>query len=253
MFKRAIVRKPCKNLVKGLTSADLGLPDFELAIIQHQEYINALQQCGLEVHILEADENYPDSVFVEDVALLTDQCAIITNPGAKSRKGEVDEMEKVLSKFYSNIEKISSPGTVEAGDIMMVGNHFYIGLSDRTNPKGAEQMISILGKYGLTGSSVELNEMLHLKTGVSYLENNNMLVAGEFMNHPEFEKFERIAIPKDEMYAANSLWINDKVLVPAGNYKVKKMIENAGYEVISLDMSEFRKLDGGLSCLSLRF
>ncbi len=140
-----------------------------------------MQKCGLEVHILEADENYPDSVFVEDVALLTKKCAIITNPGAKSRKGEIDEMEEVLSKFYTNIEKISSPGTVEAGDIMMVGDHFYIGLSDRTNAKGAEQMISILGKYGLTGSSVELNEMLHLKTGVSYLENNNMLVAGEFM------------------------------------------------------------------------
>jgi len=253
MFTKAIVRKPCRNLIKGLSKANLGVLNYYKAMKQHKLYVEALQSCGLDVHILEADENYPDSVFVEDAALLTKNCAIITNPGAKSRMGEILEMEKVLGSFYTNIERISIPGTVEAGDIMMVGDHFYIGLSDRTNLQGAEQMISILEKNGFTGSTVELNEMLHLKTGVSYIENNNMLVAGEFEQHPEFDKFNRMVIPEDELYAANSLWINNKVLVPQGNPKTKKIIENAGYEVVSLDMSEFRKLDGGLSCLSLRF
>jgi len=253
MFTKAIVRKPCRNFIKGLSTANLGEPNYYKAMKQHRFYVEALQSCGLDVHILEADENYPDSVFVEDAALLTKNCAIITNPGANSRRGEIAEMEKVVEKFYTNIEKIINPGTVEAGDIMMVGDHFYIGLSDRTNLDGAKQMISILEKNGLTGSTVELSEMLHLKTGLSYLENNNMLVSGEFEQHPEFEKFNRLIISEEEMYAANSLWINNKVIVPQGNPKTKKMIENAGYEVISLDMSEFRKLDGGLSCLSLRF
>lgn len=253
MFTTAIVRKPCRNLIKGLSTANLGVPNYYKAMKQHKLYVEALQSCDLDVHILEANENFPDSVFVEDAALLTKNCAIITNPGAKSREGEIVEMEEVLKKFYAKTEKISSPGTVEAGDIMMVGDHFYIGLSERTNLDGAKQMISILEKNDLTGSTVELNEMLHLKTGLSYLENNNMLVAGEFIHDSKFEKFNCFIIPEEELYAANSLWINEKVLVPEGNPNTKKMIENAGYEVISLDMSEFRKLDGGLSCLSLRF
>jgi dimethylargininase len=253
MFTKAIVKRPCKNFIHGLTSAELGRPEYCKALEQHNNYIKALEDCGLEVLVLEADENYPDSVFVEDVALLTAKCAIITNPGAVSRKGEIMEMEYVLSKYFRNIEKIQIPGTVEAGDIMMVEDHFYIGLSQRTNEEGASQMIDSLVKYGFTGSTVKLNEMLHLKTGLSYLENKNMLVAGEFVKHPEFHKFNRMLIDQNETYAANSLWISNKVLVPAGNPKTKAMIEKAGYEVLFVDVSEFRKLDGGLSCLSLRF
>jgi dimethylargininase len=253
MFTKAIVKRPCKNFIHGLTSAELGRPDYDKALDQHNNYIKALEDCGLDVLVLEADENYPDSVFVEDVALLTAKCAVITNLGAASRKGEIMEMEYVLSKYFRNIEKIQIPGTVEAGDIMMVEDHFYIGLSQRTNEEGASQMIDCLIKYGYTGSTVTLKEMLHLKTGLSYLENKNMLVAGEFVKHPEFRKFNRLLIDRNESYAANSLWINNKVLVPAGNPKTKAMIEKAGFEVLIVDVSEFRKLDGGLSCLSLRF
>jgi dimethylargininase len=252
MFTKAIVKRPCKNFVHGLTSAELGLPDYEKALKQHDNYIKALIDCGLEVLVLEADESYPDSVFVEDVALLTTSCAVITNPGTASRKGEIKKMEGVLSKYYSHIAYIKNPGTLEAGDVMMVEDHFYIGLSQRTNQEGASQLIDILVNYGYTGSTVELKEMLHLKTGLSYLENKNLLVSGEFVSHPEFQKFNRLLIDASENYAANSLWVNNKVLVPEGYPKTKKIIEKAGYEVLSLDVSEFRKLDGGLSCLSLR-
>jgi dimethylargininase len=130
MFKKAIVRKPCKNLEKGLTSANLGKPDYQLAMKQHQDYINVLIECELEVTVLEANENFPDSVFVEDTAILTTNCAIITNPGAPSRKGEITEMSKFIRNLFSNVEDIEAPGTLEAGDVMMVGNHFYIGLSE---------------------------------------------------------------------------------------------------------------------------
>ena len=137
MFSKAIVRNPCKNFINGLTTANLGLPDYDLALIQHQEYVEALRKCGLEVIVLDADEDYPDSTFVEDTALLTPPCAIITNPGASSRKGETADIKNVLTEYYSKIENINDPGTVEAGDIMMVGDHFYIGLSRRTNTNGA--------------------------------------------------------------------------------------------------------------------
>jgi dimethylargininase len=196
---------------------------------------------------------YPDSTFIEDVALCNSHCAIITSPGAKSRRGEIEGMKEVLLKYYGSVEEIKYPGTLEAGDVMMVGNHFYIGISCRTNLEGAAQLIKILSKYGLTGSKVPLMKMLHLKSGVSYLENNNMLVCGEFIENKNFESFNRIIVDADESYAANSLWINNKVLVPEGFPKTKEKIEEAGYETIALNVSEFRKVDGGLSCLSLRF
>lgn len=253
MFTKAIVRTPGTSFSNGLTSAELGLPDCDLAIKQHQEYIDALNQCGLEVIVLPPDENFPDSTFVEDTALLTPHCAIITNPGASSRKGEIINIKNVVNDLYSNIEEISAPGTVEAGDIMMVGDHYYIGLSERTNQEGAGQLIRILNKYGMSGSVIQLKEVLHLKTGVAYLENNKLVACGDFLTKPEFAKFDFIEIPKEESYAANCVWINDKILVPKGYLVSKQRILDAGYSILEVDVSEFRKLDGGLSCLSLRF
>jgi len=256
MFTKAIVRRPGKSIIYGITSSpELGKPDYDLAIKQHDAYIEALKHRGLEVTILEADENYPDSCFVEDVAVLTKDFAVITNPGAPTRKGEVNGITDVIRRFYpdSKIEYIREPGTLEGGDVMMVGNHFYVGLSGRTNMEGIKQFGDILRKYGYKLTVVTLKEVLHLKTGVSYLENGNLLVAGEFIYKDEFKDFNRIIVPENESYAANSLWINDKVLVPVGFEKTKNAIEKSGYEVITVDTSEFRKLDGGLSCLSLRF
>jgi dimethylargininase len=240
-------------MTRGLTTAGLGLPDHDKALVQHDAYVGALKQCGLSVFVLDPDEAHPDSVFVEDVALLTPDVAIITNPGAASRKGEVPEMESVIRHFYPVVERIRPPGTLDAGDIMMAGSHFYIALSARTNAQGAAQMISILDHYGMSGSTVPFREMLHLKTGLSYLENNNLLVAGEFQGREEFNAFNAIQVPDGEAYAANSVWINGSVLVPAGYPHTRDRIAGLGYHVLEVDVSEFRKLDGGLSCLSLRF
>ncbi len=258
MFKSAIVRKPCQAMLNGLTEADLGLPDYELACEQHLDYINALKECGLQVTELPALEDYPDSCFVEDVALLTKHCAVLTHPGAVSRRGEVSHIEEAIKVHYTNIERIdlveaSEAAHVEAGDIMMVGDHFHIGLSARTHAKGAAHLIEILSKYNLTGSVVEMSELLHLKTGLSYLENNNLLVFGEMNTHADFTEFNRIEIDQDEAYAANCVWINGTVLVPKGFPKALKAIQNLGYKTREVAVSEFQKLDGGLSCLSLRF
>lgn len=253
IFTNAIVRKPCPEMVNGLTTAELGKPDYFKALEQHSRYVDILKECGLKVLVLESDSEFPDSTFIEDVALCTSKCAVITNPGAASRNGEKHEIKPVLRQFFNCIEEITNPGTLDAGDVMMVDNHFYIGISQRTNHDGAEQLTGILQKYGFTGSKVPLNEMLHLKTGLSYLENNTLLVSGEFVLNPEFEKYSGIIVDENEQYAANSLWINGNVLVPKGFSETRNKIEKAGYTTIETDVSEFRKLDGGLSCLSLRF
>ena len=174
-------------------------------------------------------------------------------PGALSRREETAEIRNVLSKYYINIEEVREPGTVEAGDIMMVGSHFYIGLSERTNESGAKQVIEYLEKYGMSGSVIKLEKVLHLKTGVAYLEHNNLVVCGEFLTKKEFQKFNILKIDEDESYAANCVSVNDRVLIPKGYPKARETIAGAGYSIIEVDVSEFQKLDGGLSCLSLRF
>jgi len=253
MFSQAIVRTPCHALTEGITTSNLGKPDYELAIKQHNDYIQALKECGLTVTVLPADENHPDSTFVEDVALMTPKCSILTNPGAISRSGEIKSMLPALQKLTNPVALISDPGKVEAGDIMVVGKHYYIGLSERTNQQGAEQLTDILLHQGLTASVVALSEVLHLKTGINYLENNNFLAVGEFLTNDEFQSANLLAVDSDEAYAANSVWINGTVLLPEGFPKTKNLIESTGYKTRPVDVSEFQKLDGGLSCLSLRF
>ncbi|MCF6249441.1 MAG: arginine deiminase family protein [Desulfobacula sp.] len=253
MFTQAIVKTPCKSMVNGITQAGLGTPDYELALVQHKAYIKALETCGLKVTILAPDDNFPDSTFIEDACLITPRCAILTRPGANSRRKEPFHISKAIHKLDLPVETIRSPGTIDAGDIMMVGDHYYIGLSDRTSTNGAEQMIEILNKYGLTGSTIELKTMLHLKTGISYLENNTLLAFGEFLQKKELQKFNILRVDDNESYAANSVWINDIVIVPDGFSRTAEMISKKKYEIIAVDVSEFRKLDGGLSCLSLRF
>jgi dimethylargininase len=252
-FTRAIVRTPSRSMINGLTQANLGFPDYSLALRQHEHYQEALQQAGLEVRVLPADEANPDSTFVEDVALLTSACAVVMSPGAPSRRRETQGWPALLTEYYKVVETVPLPATIEAGDIMMAGTHFYIGLSERTNSAGAERTLDILSRYGMTGTATPVGEILHLKTGVSYLENNMILVCGALASKPEFQKFNIIEVPADEPYAANSVWINGFVLVPEGHPKTARAIAQKGYSVLTVDVSEFRKLDGGLSCLSLRF
>ena len=253
MFKNAIVRLPCPSITDGLSSARLGKPDYSKAVVQHSLYTEALRNLGLKVKELEADDSYPDSTFIEDVAICASGFAVITNPGAESRRGEIKGIKKVLQEYYETIEEIFFPGTLEAGDVMMAGTHFFIGISNRTNSQGADQLIKILERNGMTGSAIPLRKILHLKSGTSYLDNNKILVCGELETCSELERFDRITVDAAESYAANSLWINGTVLVADGFPGTKSKIEAAGFKTITLDVSEFRKVDGGLSCLSLRF
>lgn len=252
-FATAIVRPPAPSFVNGLTTSHLGPPDHAKALDQHAAYAEVLRSCGLSVIVLDPDDRYPDSTFVEDTALVTGDLAIITRPGAPSRRGEVEDIERVLRQHFRVIERVVAPGTVDAGDIMMVGTHFYIGLSSRTNLDGAKQIIGTLEANGRTGSTVPLSDALHLKSVVSCIEFNNLVATDEMSNEAQFADFQKLAVADDERYAANCLWINGTVLVAAGHPKIKSKIQSYEYSVVELDMSEFQKLDGGLSCLSLRF
>src|SRR5829696_4221785 len=144
MFSKAIVRVPGGNFASGLTTADLGVVDFERALQQHKAYCEALESCGLHLIRLAADERYPDSTFVEDTAVLTARCAVITRPGAASRLGEIDSIAPVLREQYRELHFILAPGTIDGGDVCEAGEHFFIGVSQRTNEHGANQLARIL-------------------------------------------------------------------------------------------------------------
>lgn len=253
MFKNVIVKTPGKSYVNGLTTVELGKPIYETLLEQHTSYIEALKKCGVQVTHLPASEEFPDSTFVEDTAVLTPEFAVITNPGAESRNKETVEMEEVLKDFYKKHYYIKAPGTLEGGDILLAEDHFYIGISNRTNEEGARQLKEIVESEGYKATIVPLEQFFHLKTGVTYLGDNRVVVAGEFIDHPVFDSYEKITVSDEEEYAANCIRVNDYVIIPKGYPITKKKINDAGYQTIELETSELKKHDGGLSCLSLRF
>jgi len=250
MFTKAIVRKPGSNFANGITTGTLGKPDYKTALRQHEHYCEALNKCGLQLTILEPDIKYPDGCFVEDTAIITDKCAIITRPGDKTRQGEEAKIRDILSA-QMQLEHIYSPGMVDGGDILRINNHFYIGLSNRTNQEGANQLTAILSKYGCSASPMPINGILHLKSGVTYIGRNHVVSIDFFCD--KFENFMIIPVDKDEEYSANCLLVNDFLLMPKGFPKLNRRISKLGYQIIELEMSEFRKMDGGLTCLSLLY
>ena len=259
MFTRAIVRPPAPNFFEGLTTADLGTPSYELALTQHESYCLALEQCGLTLTRLEADPLHPDSTFVEDTAVLTDKCAVLTRPGAPSRAGEVASIKDALAKFYPSALSIQPPGTVDGGDVCEAGDHFFIGISERTNKAGAQQLADFLAPFGYTTTFVDirgLNDILHLKSGIAYLGDKRLVVIDALehqIDRAEFSKYDLVRVNDDEMYAANCVRLNHRVLVAAGYPILAGNLRELGYQTIALNMTEFQKMDGGLSCLSLRF
>ncbi len=250
VYTKAIVRRPGSNFARGITTSDLGQPDFNKALEQHAAYCDALIRCGVELTVLEADERYPDGCFVEDTAVVNSKVAVISRPGAASRMGEEEEIARVLAGFGIT-ESITPPGTLEGGDVLRAENHYFIGLSARTNTEGASQLSAILSKHGFTSSVIRVEAGLHLKSDIAYLGKGN------FISTPVFSKVAHpantIVLDQDEYYSANCLRVNDYLLIPKGFPKSKIKILELGYNIVELEMSEFRKMDGGLTCLSLLF
>ncbi len=255
-FEHAITRLPGQTFSHGLTSSGEGSPSIEKARDQHERYCDVLRTCGLTVDLLAAALEYPDSTFVEDTAILTAGLAIITRPGAPSRLGEIQLIKNAILAYRTELMQIVAPGSMDGGDVCQADGHFFIGLSARTNPEGARQLSAILRAHGYTCSTVDIrgqSRLLHLKSGIAYLGDNRLVIAPELSALSAFQAYELIKVPPAELYAANCILINDHVLIPAGYPKMAKALEGLGYTLLAVDVSEFRKMDGGLSCLSLRF
>lgn len=253
---RAIVRPPGLNFFQGLTTANLGRPDYAAALLQHQHYCTALRDGGVDVIALPVDLRHPDGTFVEDTAVLTPNGAILTHPGDPSRAGEIESVTPALEKYFPAIDRIEAPGTVDGGDVCEAGDRFFIGISKRTNEEGARQLAAILGRMGLASTFVDIRKysgILHLKSGISYL-GNHQLAVWESLRLPDlFKGYELIPVPPEEEYAANCLLLNDRIFVASGFPAFEGRLRRSGRSVVPLNMSEFQKMDGGLSCLSLRF
>jgi dimethylargininase len=206
--------------------------------------------------VMPPDENHPDGTFVEDTFVIADGVAVATRPGAKSRRGEVAAVAATVRQFIASEKYIEAPGTVDGGDICQAGGQFLIGISARTNEPGAAQLAAILARHGFTSSTVDIrgnSKLLHLKSGIAYIGERRFVVAPGFPALPQMSRFERIEVATDEAYGANCVRINDEVLIAAGNPVLERTLSELKYRVRPILMSEFAKMDGGLSCLSLRF
>jgi dimethylargininase len=252
VFTRALCRRPGPDLAGGLTTSDLGKPDFTLACDQFDRYVTTLIECGLDVTVLEPLDGYPDAHFIEDTAVVTPDVAVIARPGAASRQGEQHSVAEALAA-HMPLARIESPGALDGGDVLMIGTHFLIGVSDRTNEEGARQLGVVLESHGCTWRAVPVAEGLHFKSSVNLVGSKTLLVTEAFAGRGELAGLEQITIPSGEEYAANTLLINERLIMPAGYPQTRRMLEVLDLPTTELDTSEFRKMDGGLTCLSLRF
>ena len=255
-MKHAIVRPPAATFADGITSAGLGPPDLALALKQHAAYCRALKRLGVTLDRLPADPEFPDSTFVEDAAIVTSRGAMLTRPGAPSRAGEVAAIEPALRRSFSEPDRINPPGTLDGGDVCEAGDHYFIGVSQRTNTAGAAQLMGWLAELGFDSSVIDIRElpgMLHLKTGLSWLSGRRLLAWGGIAGHEALRGWEVVEVPPGEEYAANCIRVNDTLLIAKGFPKTAALLRDLGYDVSAIDMSEYRKMDGGLSCLSVRW
>lgn len=254
-FTRALVRQIANTAADGITSSThLGAPDLMQMMEQHLAYIDVLQQCGLEISLLPADERYPDGHFVEDPAVISRDMVFISRPGAKARQGE----ETAISDALAHLNRVYLQGdeaTLEGGDVLFCADRVLIGLSQRTNEAGASQLKAALQSVqaDLRVDFVPIDGVLHLKTGVTELAPNVLLKSPYLKTDYDFSFAEVTVLPEAEAYAADVLPINDQLLIPADFPTVLQLAEQHYDNIFELEMSEFEKMDGGLTCLSLRY
>lgn len=255
-FSGALARALPDDFADGLTTAGLGAPELARARAQHAAYVEALRACGLDVAVLPADPRFPDSPFVEDTAVLLRSAAVLARPGASSRAGETAAIAAEIRARFPIVRAIEAPGTLDGGDVCDAGRRVFIGVSERTNEAGARQLAAIVESEGREATLVDVRDVpgiLHLKSGIASLGEDRLLAVEGLAHHPAFADFEIARVCHDEAYAANALRIGETVLIAAGFPRLSETLGALGFPVVALEMSEFRKMDGGLSCLSLRW
>lgn len=253
-FSHAICRTPSRSSVDGLRAVDTGAPDFDTFMAHHTDYVSALRDTGAEVQVLEPLEDFPDSVFVEDDALCLPEGVVIMRPGAPSRLGEAALMAPHLEALYSDVVRIEGDGFIEGGDILTTEREILVGLSARTDQAGVEEFTKHVARWGYNVRVVETpRDVLHFKTDCSLLDAETILSTKRLNVTGCFDGYRVIYTAEGEEACANTIRFNNRVIMPAGFPKTRETLLQEGYDVREVGNTEAAKLDGGMSCLSLRF
>lgn len=248
---QAITRKPSAAISRcALTYLERQLIDYPKAVAQHAAYVAALEGCGVRVRVLPADERLPDSVFVEDTAVVVDECAVLTRPGIESRRGEVEAIAGVLEELRPTV-RITEPGTLEGGDVLRVGRSFFVGQTPRTNAEGTRQLAGALEPHGYEVIPATPQGCLHLKSAVTFIGGETVLVNPEWIDVALFDRWQCVPIAAGEPFAANALLVGDIVHVAASAPATRRKLDALGFQTRTLDTSEFEKAEAALTCLSL--
>ena len=253
-FTHAIARRPSRSVAQGLRAVDTGAPDLALMEAHHADYVAVLRSTGAQVDVLDADPAYPDGLFVEDTALCLPDVAVLMRPGAPSRLGEVAGMAPHLEALYGAVERIDARGFIEGGDILVTGAEVLVGRSARTDAAGVAALRAILEPRGHVVREVETPPgVLHFKTDCSLLDATTVLATERLAASGCFAGMRVVHTADGEDAAANAIRFNDIVVMAAGFPRTRERLEAAGFAVREVGNSECAKLDGGMSCLSLRF
>lgn len=233
-----------------ITHIDRSPIDVAIAQAQHHEYVQALASLGCTVVELPAETDLPDSVFVEDTAFILPEVAVITRPGADSRKPETESIVRALSPHIPLVHVIE-PATVDGGDVLVLGKNIYIGISTRSNAAAVSQIQELLNEYGYTVTAVEMHDCLHLKTALTKIDEKTLLINPKWVDNSHFKDFEWIEIDPSEPFAANCLPIPGAIIYPTTFPKTQKKLEQKGYKVITVNVAELAKAEGAVTCCSL--
>lgn len=252
-FNNALVRTPARSVVQGLRAVNVGAPSYEGVLNEHAAYVAALEAAGVAVDVLPASEAFPDSVFVEDAALVFTAGAILLRPGAVTRVGEAGEIAPVLARRFERVLTLEK-GTAEGGDVLTTSRAVFIGCSARTNAEGARELVGLLDAIGLEGRAVETPRgVLHFKSDCSLLDEETVLSTARLAASGVFEGFRVVLTPEGEEGAANALRVNDRLFVSASYPRTSEVLDALGFRVVTLATREIAKIDAGLSCMSLRW
>jgi dimethylargininase len=252
IIQHAIVRDPDSDAAEGLTVQSGPPLCLEQLQYQHAAYCDALAALGVKLIRLDPAPGFPDAYFVEDTAVVTPEIAIIARSGALQRRGEEQSVARVLGR-YRKLTEISAPGTLDGGDVLIVGRQVFIGLSRRTNPQGAAQLARVLARYDYRCARVTVDDGLHLKSSLTCIGDRQLLLIAPWAARPEFEDYDKILVDPLEAHACNTLWINNHLIIPQGYPRTHALLTAAGKSIIELPTRQIHRMDGGLTCLSIRF
>jgi dimethylargininase len=252
-FTHAIVREPGRSVVGGISSAS-SPPSYDGVVAEHGAYIAALRDAGLTVDVLSPLEAFPDSVFVEDPALVFPEGAILLRPGVASRLGEAEHMRAPLKKHFDRVLELEGEQYADGGDVLVSQSEVFIGLSKRTNRAGADRLVELLGRFGRRARVAETPaDILHFKSASSLLSENTVMATRRLADSGVFSGLRVLVVPDGEEGAANFLRINDTVFVGDRYPRTIEMLAREGFAAKPIKIDEIRKLDAGLSCMSLRW